>query len=527
MPDNTPTSLDAKYTLETGRIILSGVQALVRLPIDQHRADRRAGLNTATLVSGYRGSPLGGLDTLLQANRARLEAHQVVFMPGVNEDLGATAVLGSQMANLLPRPRYDGVLGMWYGKAPGVDRSGDVFKHANFLGAGRHGGVLAVAGDDPTAKSSTLPSQSEFALFDAQMPVLYPGSVQEVVEYGRYGFELSRYSGLWVGLKIVTNVADAYATASVHPLDIEKPEVIVHGRAWRPTQTLSLVAPFSLDIEREIVEGRLVAARLFAAANHLNRIVASSPSDWIGLVAAGKTYYDLREALQRLGFDDAMLRSHGIRLLKIGMPYPLAPGIVREFAQGLRQILVIEEKRAFIELFIRDTLYDQSERPTVVGKTAEDGRSLVPGFGELDADAIVPLLVDRLAPHVAWLRAAPAARPSGVRASRALLPVRQAYFCSGCPHNRSTTVPEGALAAGGMGCHGMVLTMDRQTQGIIQMGGEGVQWAGASFFTETPHLFQNLGDGTLFHSGTLAIRQAVAANTNLTYKILYKRTPSP
>jgi len=520
-------SLESKYLQEEGTIILSGVQALVRLPLDQQRADRRAGLHTATLISGYRGSPLGGLDILLQRNKKLLDAHNVVFMPGVNEDLGATAVFGSQLANLMPNPKYDGVLGMWYGKAPGVDRSGDAFKHANFAGVGRYGGVLALAGDDPVSKSSTLPSHSEVALYDAQMPILYPGNVQEVIELGRYGFELSRYSGAWVGFKVTTNVADAFSTAEVHPItSILRPEFRFNGRPWQPTQNVVLIAPYSLQLEREIHEGRLEAAKLFAAANGLNRITVSGVGDWLGIVAAGKTYYDVREALYQLGLDDDQLRHYGIRLLKIGLLYPLEPEIIKTFARGLEEIFVIEEKRGFIELFLRDVLYNQSERPQVVGKRDEQGRFLVRGDGELDADQITELLARRLTKKVPSalfekrleiLRRQPI--PLNGAGSRTL--ARTPYFCSGCPHNRSTVVPEGSFVGGGIGCHGLALLMDRNTQGITHMGGEGVQWVGAAPFTNTPHMFQNLGDGTLFHSGHLAIRQAVAAGTNITYKILY------
>ena len=278
----TQFSLDSKFTQEEGTIILSGLQALVRIPIDQHKADQAAGLNTATFISGYRGSPLGGYDFLLQRNKELLKAHDVTFIPGVNEDLAATAVLGSQIANLLPQPKYDGVLGIWYGKGPGVDRSGDIFKHAQTTGVGKNGGVLALAGDDPTAKSSTIPSHSEIALYDAQMPVLYPGNVQEVIEYGRIGLEMSRYSGSWVGLKFVTNVADSFETAELRPIQISLPEFRYQGRPWTPTQNPALLAPHSLNQEKEIYEGRLEAAHRFAAVNDVNQIRAKSNDDWIG-----------------------------------------------------------------------------------------------------------------------------------------------------------------------------------------------------------------------------------------------------
>ena len=519
-----------KYTKQEGPVILTGLQALVRLPLDQHLADKRARLNTATLISGYRGSPIAGLDMLFEREKKLLDAHNVTFMPGVNEDLGATAVFGSQIANTLPDPKYDGVLGMWYGKAPGVDRSGDVFKHGNFTGVGRYGGVLAIAGDDPIAKSSTLPSASEVAFYDAQMPVLYPGDIQEVIEFGRYGFELSRYSGLWVGFKIVTDIADGFGTACVREItDIVRPEFEFNGRPWQANQDTRLVAPFSLQLERELNEGRLEAAKRFAAANNLNQITVSGTEDRLGIVAAGKTYYDLREALDLLSLDEAELNRYGIRLLKIGMLYPAEPEIIKRFASGLREILVIEEKRAFVEVFIRDVLYNHSERPLVFGKRDEAGQPLVRSDSELDVDQVTRILGQRLTdyvpsevlkPHLTTLRAASISLEVPM-ANDAQSANRSPYFCSGCPHNRSTVVPEGSIAGGGIGCHGMVLNMDRNTEGITHMGGEGVQWVGAAPFSNTTHMFQNIGDGTLAHSGYLAIRQAIAAGTNITYKILY------
>jgi indolepyruvate ferredoxin oxidoreductase len=518
-------SLDAKYRQEEGTILLSGIQALVRLPLDQHRADRRRALRTATLISGYRGSPLGGFDLTLERNAPLLAEHDVVFISGVNEDLGATAIYGSQVANLFPKPKYDGVLGMWYGKGPGVDRTGDIFKHANFAGVGRHGGVLALGGDDPISKSSTIPSHSEVAFYDALFPVLFPGNVQEILDYGRLGFELSRYSGCWVGFKIVTNVADEIASAEVSPERIvtADPGFTYQGKEWRTTQNMLLLPPFVLQTEREIHYGRLEAAKAFAAAHRLNRIRVATPGAWLGIAAPGKAYYDLREALRELGLDDAALAHYGIRVLQIGMLFPMEPGIVREFARGLDEILVIEEKRAFCELFIRDVLYNERERPRVVGKLDEHGRPLVPADGELDADRIAQLVATRLETRIPL--GSITARVALLEALRErpqpITLARQPYFCSGCPHNRSTVVPEGSMASAGIGCHGMALLMDRDTLGVTHMGGEGVQWVGVAPFTETPHIFQNLGDGTFFHSGSLAIRQAVAARTNVTYKILY------
>jgi len=521
-------TLDDKYLADRGTVILSGVQALVRLPIDQHKADRAAGLETATLISGYRGSPLGGFDFLLQANRRILAEHEVRFLPGVNEDLGATAVFGGQLANLMPRPKYDGVLGMWYGKGPGVDRSGDVFKHANLTGVGRNGGVLAIAGDDPASKSSTVPSASEVALYDAQMPVLFPADAQEVIDLGSAGFALSRYSGLWVGFKITTNVADEFSTAEV---DSERrrwvlPEFGFRGKPWQPVQSHNLFAPYNLQTEQEVWEGRLEAARRFGAANRLNRVTVNPSDGWLGIVAAGKTYLDVREALGRLGLADGDLIRYGVRLFRVGMLYPLERASLREFARGLEEVCVVEEKRSFLELMVKDALYGMAGAPRVVGKRDQHDALLVPGHGELDADTILPLLTARLAQRLPAEVTTERLARLGPAAQAAIAPIgpagqRLSYFCSGCPHNRSTVVPEGSIAAAGIGCHGMAVMMDRIGAGFTHMGGEGAQWVGASFFTETPHIFQNLGDGTLFHSGSLAIRQAVAAGVNLTYKILY------
>ena len=519
-------SLDSKYTAEDGTILLSGVQALVRLPMDQHRADRKAGLRTATLISGYRGSPLGGLDLELQRNARLLSEHEIRFLPGINEDLGATAVFGSQLTGLFPRPKYDGVVGLWYGKAPGVDRSGDVFKHANFAGVARTGGVLAIAGDDATAKSSTLPSQSEAAFYDALMPVVCPGNVQEVLDLGRLGLELSRYSGLWVGFKMATAVADGFGTAEVGPdrIQIVDPHFEVGGKPWRATQSVFLAAPVSLGLEREIYLGRLEAAKAFARAHGLNRTVVATRKDRLGIAATGKTYFDVRETLSNLGLDDDALRAHGVRLLKVVMPFPLDPETVKEFAHGLDEILVIEEKRSFLELFLKETLYNVSERPRILGKHDEAGQPLVAAYGELDADSVTDILAKRLPPHVSAERLAPRLGVLGYVREQSELPLetqRLFHFCSGCPHNRSTTVPEGSVAGAGIGCHAMAMMMDRSTVGITHMGGEGIQWVGMAPFTDVPHMFQNLGDGTLFHSGTLAIRQAVASEANITFKILY------
>ena len=518
-------SLDAKYTQERGRIYLSGIQALVRLPLDQHRADRRRGLNTATFISGYRGSPLGGLDQTLERHGKLLKEHNVVFSSGLNEDLGATAVFGSQMVSLFPDPKFDGVLGVWYGKAPGVDRTGDVFKHANYAGVGKNGGVLALAGDDPNSKSSTLPSHSEVALWDALMPTLAPGSVQEILDLGLHGFMLSRSSGLWVGVKIVTNVADEASTAEADPDRVAPviPTVELDGKPFQHQINVNLIPPYSLDMERTLHGARLELARRYAWENKLNRIAVPTPDAWLGIMTAGKTYHDVRQALAELGLDEAALRRYGVRILQMGMISPVEPRIVREFARGLQEVLVVEEKRAFLELFAKDILYGAPDRPRIVGKRDEEDRPLVATAGELDSDAIARVIAGRLARRVRIESAE--ARVQHLdetrRRPRALTLQRGAFFCSGCPHNRSTVIPEGAVAAAGIGCHSMAMGMDRGLIGVTHMGGEGAQWVGIAPFTGTPHLFQNIGDGTLFHSGNLAINYAVASGVNVTYKILY------
>ena len=518
-------NLDAKYLQEEGRILLSGTQALARVLLDQHRADRRRGWNTASFVTGYRGSPLGGLDITLARHLPLFQQHQVHFLPAVNEELAATALMGSQQANLLDGARYDGVLGMWYGKGPGVDRSGDAFKHANFCGVGERGGVLALAGDDPASKSSTIPSSSEVALYDAFMPTLYPGNVQELLDYGLFGYALSRYCGSWVGVKIVTNVADAFETAEVSAtrLDIRTPEFEFAGRAWRPTQNAMLIVPESMIQEQELVTARLGAARHFATVNGINRVTVPTSDAWLGIAAAGKCYYIVRQALSELGLGRRELERYGIRILKLGMIYPLEEGIVREFANGLEEIFVVEEKRAFLELFIQSALYWTAERPLVVGKRDERGAPLLPPYGSLDGDMLRGALAARLARRLPADLTHRWQAPTDMAAADVTIPLlaRTPYYCSGCPHNRSTVVPDGSMAIAGIGCHTMAHFMDRDTFGLTQMGGEGAHWVGMSPFTEIEHVFQNIGDGTLAHSGSLAIRQAVAAGVNLTFKILY------
>ncbi|MEM9566573.1 MAG: hypothetical protein AAGA93_28390, partial [Actinomycetota bacterium] len=453
--------LEDRFRIDEGDIALSGVQALLRVLLDQLRADRRDGLRNAALVSGYRGSPLGGVDSLMLSNKTELENNDITFLPALNEDLGATAIWGSQLANANWEGRYDGVLGMWYGKAPGVDRSGDALRHANVSGTDPKGGVLLVAGDDPASKSSTLASGSEFALLDLQTPILYPGSVQEVADYGRWGYAMSRYSGLWSALKIVTNVADGYSTIRVGPGRVrpERPtDGEWNGRSWAHTQEDRLYGQFAVDMEQEVYEGRVRAAELFVAHNRLNRSTIDTTQARLGFVAAGKTYYDLLAALERLGFDEATLRRRGIRIYKPAVLWPLEPGSLQAFANGLDTIVVVEEKRAFVEMLARDALYRMTGSPRILGKRKADGSPWFPGHGEMDVDAITrllrPYLVERFGvdavaagPREKTLIPLAAADPDGAS--------RLAGFCSGCPHNTSTVVPEGSEAGGGIGCHGM------------------------------------------------------------------------
>ena len=439
-------------------------------------------------------------------------------------------VWGSQLANRNFEGSYDGVLGMWYGKAPGVDRSGDAIRHANVCGVDPKGGVLLVAGDDPASKSSTLASESEPVLIHYQTPILYPGSVQEVIDYGRWGYELSRYSGFWTALKIVTNVADGYSTVEVGPgrVSATRPAFEWDGKPWAHTQQDALFGPNAVRMELEIHEGRMVAVEKFVAENKLNRQTVTSRDAKVGLIAAGKTYYDLREALDRMGLREAELSRRGVRILKPAVVWPLDPVSLREFARGLDVIVVVEEKRSVIETLAREILYGMPDAPRILGKRDAQDQFWFPGHGEMDADLIArkvrPFLVDRLGgdgigsavPERITIPLAVTTKDGAKAAGRT------PGFCSGCPHNRSTWVPEGSEAGGGIGCHGMAaMTPTRNVRGTTQMGGEGVQWVGAAPFVTMDHRFQNIGDGTFHHSGSLALRQAIAAGTNITYKILY------
>ncbi len=516
-------SLDDRYLLDEGLVYLSGVHALVRVALDQMRADRAAGLKTGTMISGYQGSPLGGYDKELERIASLCAELGIHHQPAVNEELGATSVWGSQLTAALPHPTVDGVVGWWYGKAPGLDRSCDALRHGNHVGASPKGGMVALAGDDPASKSSTLPSASETLLASLSMPVLYPGSVQEVLDLGRHAVALSRASGLWTGLKIVTNVADAAGTAIVG-LDRVRPVLPIveyEGGPYVHTPSANLLAPDSVQMERTLQGPRLELAREYARLNRLNRVVIDSPGATLGIVAAGTTYHDLREALRTLGLTtDAQLARAGLRVFQVQLLWPLEASSLRDFARGLDEIVVLEEKGPFLATGVREALYDLAQRPQVTAARhpvlEPDAIARVVGAQLIARD----VHLESVAARLAYLdRVAPAA----VEGS----PVRTPFFCSGCPHNSSTDAPEGASVGLGIGCHTMVLINQQgkgRVTGLTQMGAEGAQWIGQAPFTATGHIFQNLGDGTFHHSGSLAVRAAVAAGVNITYKLLYNDT---
>ena len=518
----TEFNLADRMSATEGMITLSGVQALLRAPIDQYRADLARGLTTATVICGYRGSPLGGVEGVYQQHRAELEAADVRFISGVNEDLAATVIWGSQMTALEDTATVDGVKGIWYGKGPGVDRAGDAIRHAMFAGVHPNGGVLALAGDDPECKSSTIPSASEGQLADLGMPVLYPGTVAEALRFGRYGFELSRASGLWAGIKVHTDVADGFATIPADSGDVAiVPSVHeVDGQPWSPSVDNRLIAPISVALEEELFGHRMDAAMSFIRANPLDRSYGASDA-WFGIVVAGKPHGDVRDALARLGLSDDDLAELGVRVYVPGVMSPLEPQGLRAFAQGLDTIFVVEAKRPFLETQVRDILYGGPDTPAVYGKFGPDRERLLSSAGVVSADALVEPLRSLLEARIDSGRLARERERIPLLPASDDMPSRTPYYCSGCPHNRSTVVPEGSIALGGIGCHSMALYMDRDTEGLTHMGAEGAQWVGTAPFVGDAHRFQNLGDGTFFHSGSLAIRQAVAAGTNLTYKILY------
>ena len=526
-----------RYTAGQGTVPMTGVQALARLAVNVRRADRAAGRDTALFISGYEGSPLAGYDLELQRHADVLAAHDIVFRPAVNEELAATSVQGTQLAPGTGDARVAGITGFWYGKSPGLDRACDALRHANLMGTDPRGGAVAFVGDDPAAKSSTVPGASEFLLADLGLPVLYPADPQDVLDLGHHAVAMSRVSGLWVAVKIATNVADGVGTVQVGS---DRVQPVLPAVRFEHTVNARMLPPALLEMETTRDGARLDAARAYARANQLNTVYGCGSRGRVGVVAAGKTYLDVAQALGRLGLNERERHARGLRVLRLAMIHPLVPAEVKDFARGLDEVMVIEEKRSFIEAALKDILYDIPGAPRIVGKTEPNGRPLVPSAGELDADLIAAALARRLGklgglgefPTVdAWQdrRGQTLLQQRGA-AQRTVTPLpllpRTPYFCSGCPHNTSTKVPPGSMVGGGIGCHALVLMMEPDAVGdvlgLTQMGGEGAQWIGlAPFLTTRRHLLQNIGDGTFHHSGSLAVRAAVAAGVNITYKLLY------
>src|ERR1041385_1532623 len=516
-------TLDDKYALPKSRIFVTGYQALVRVTMMQHERDRRAGLNTAGYVTGYRGSPLGGLDYQFQRAAHLLAPRNVLFQGGLNEDLAATALWGSQQAELRGEGKYDGVFGMWYGKGPGVDRTGDVFRHANLAGTSKHGGVLALMGDDHTAESSTTAHQSEFHFVDVMMPILNPAGVQEIIDYALYGWAMSRFTGAWAALKCMHETVESTGIAEgrldrvqiVTPTDFAMPD---GGLNIRLTDTF-------LGQEARLHDFKRDAMLAFVRANKLNKIITSGGrAPKVGVITTGKAYLDVRQAFDELGIDEIKCNELGLRLFKIACPWPIARQELADFAAGLDLIIVVEEKRALIEVQVREELYGTANQPVCIGKKDEQGNWLFPVKGALDPNDVAICIGERLlrygtndelAANVARLKGAQKSLAETVDVAQ-----RTPYFCSGCPHNTSTRVPEGSRAYAGIGCHYMSQWMDRKTLGYTQMGGEGANWIGEAPFSNRGHVFQNLGDGTYNHSGYLAIRAAIASGVTMTYKIL-------
>ncbi|MEE9333483.1 MAG: indolepyruvate ferredoxin oxidoreductase family protein [Granulosicoccaceae bacterium] len=522
-------SLDDKYTAVAGDVFLSGTQALIRLPMAQMRRDVRAGLNTASYITGYRGSPLGSYDQQLTLASSHLDPLNITFQPGVNEDLAATAIWGTQQVPITPNATHDGVLGIWYGKGPGVDRSGDVFKHGNAAGSSANGGVLCLAGDDHTAKSSTLPHQSDHAFMAAVMPVLYPSSIHEFIELGLLGIAMSRYSGCWVGMKVISDTVETSAVVSidgeyksfVEPTDFELPEGGLNIRWPDPP----------LVQDERLQELKAYAALAYARANKIDKVVLDSPNARFGIVATGKAFEDVCQALEELGVDQDVINAIGLRLYKVRMPWPLEPEGIREFSEGLEEVLIVEERREIIEHQIKQQLFNwrADVRPRIIGKFDEHDKPFFPHSAAMSISKVARAIAmrvlqfdfdesvkQRIQQRLDYLQA----RAAQKQAHEAPLE-RRPWFCAGCPHNTSTKVPKGSKALAGIGCHYMVQWMDRSTDTFTQMGGEGVPWTALANYTSDEHRFVNIGDGTYFHSGLLAIRAAVASGVNITYKVLY------
>jgi indolepyruvate ferredoxin oxidoreductase len=522
-------SLEDRYVLEKGRVHLTGVQALVRLPFDQSRRDRRSGLRVGAFISGYPGSPLGGYDLALEQAGALLRQHQVIHVPGANEEIAATALIGTQMLERHPHSKYDGVTAFWYGKGPGVDRAGDALKHGNFAGTSRHGAVVILSGEDHEAKSSTLPFQDDYAFMSAGIPILYPSSVQEFLELGLHAVALSRYSGCWVALKLVAPLCDAGQTVDVDPQAprIRVPELQLDGRPFQKRTDFTFFPGTNLETERHLYCDRHAAVRAYGRLNGLDSIELQSTADRVGIISSGKSFADLRQALLDIGLDDDALVARGVRLLRIGLIYPLDAEVVREFAKGLLEVIVVEEKRPFLEAQVKEALCGVASAPRVVGKLDEHGRPLLPIHGGFDSDLLLerigPRLLAALGDHQGLSQRLAALSVIRSRAYEKH-PGRTPNYCSGCPHNTSTRLLEGQIAWGSPGCHSFASIIEqphRHIEAMTQLGGEGLPWVGLSPFTDQRHMVQNVGDGSLFHSSYLNIRFCVAAGVNITFKILY------
>ncbi len=526
-------TLDDRYLREEGQVYLSGMQALVRLPLDQSRRDRRAGLRIGTFISGYPGSPLGGYDLTLRQARHILAEHDIRHVPGANEELAATALSGTQMLDRYPHSRYDGVVGLWYGKGPGVDRSGDALKHGNFAGTSRHGAVVVLSGDDHEAKSSTMPYQDDYAFVGHGMPVLYPASTGEFLTLGLHAIALSRFSGCWVAMKLVGQLADGGQTVHVSADDpgIVVPELVIDGKPFRKSTDFTFFPGLNIETERQLYYERHRAVLAYARANSLNWAEFGAPGDRLGLVTAGKSYADLRQALMDLGLDEPALRALGVRLLRVGLIYPLDPEAIREFARDLREIVVVEEKRGFLEGQVKEALAGASQSLRVLGKADETGAPMFPIQGGMDSDLVAERLgprLLRLAEGRSDLAARIRRRLDAIQAVRArpheTHPGRTPNYCSGCPHNVGTRLLPGEVAWGSPGCHSFASIIEQPERHIVsmtQLGGEGLPWIGLGPYTDRPHMVQNVGDGSLFHSSYLNIRFCVAAGANMTFKILY------
>ena len=530
MLDSNEYKISDRYVKNSGSVFLTGVQALARIPIQQLRADKQRGLNTAAFLAGYPGSPLAGLDIEIEKAKSLVSDLPIIHRPVLNEEHGATAVMGSQLAAEQPDCNYDGIIGLWYGKAPGLDRAGDALRHAVFTGTSRNGGAVAIVGDDPAAKSSTLPSSSDASLVDLHMPILYPGDVNDVLTLGMHAISLSRITGAWTALKIVAAVADGSGTVDLESTVVSPkvPDLSINGKQYHHRPDAKLLPPNNLAIEKDLRMVRSELVRRYTVANNLNPTTVDPDDAWIGLIASGFTYREMRHALYNIGLrTEQDIKAAGIRLLYLQLPIPFDPHNIRKFAKGLEEIIVIEEKNPTAEWLVKDALYGSSHQPRVLGKSHPDGRTLMPSHGILNADAMIHGLYERLALRISDKLIS----PQRTEKDKNLIPLstqRSPYFCSGCPHNASTKVPENSLIGAGIGCHTMVLLMDEDrvgdVAGVTAMGNEGMHWIGMEPFLDRKHFIQNIGDGTYFHSGQLTIQSAIAAGSNITFKLLFNGT---